>query len=281
MEILAYPHRSLWPVLAQRLNEVADKPRIGKEHIDSLMRAFMALYQVQWRLWVLPDKAMSARGVSLTVSRTPVRAATLVIDPGMSLPAAASMVCAVSAVGVEDVTYMSSGPVDEELAYILKNIPRSDRSAPCMVSFSSQKGVRGCSIVVVADFTSDAEDVARDVATALSLGFRVAVVTDNPAIASSLPVAVSPEDSRRLTIIVEYNPEQVNDLVEALHPGLIVDERESARQNASGYFRAGNVLIGPLPEVDGAEALLMLTAPIIPIHTLTDTLLVVDPLLAR
>ena len=302
MEIIAYPSRDSWPAtVAPALNRRCANARSGdirSEQLDSMCAALDAFYEVEARLWALPDKAEVLPGVSCAVTRRACERVTIVLPADSTAAEAASFISAARAVGVPDVRVSVEGGLDamsDETHHVLSaHLPAcafvSDTDSigrRIIYGESSEERIpddavvaRRRGIVLVADGQSDVSAIVSDASEVIAAGFPLCVVTQSVALAAELP-ALMGGGCGALTIVLLHDADEIAELLDCMAPQLVIAANEDCRTLASGLNADTTVILGPVPEAREARALLTLAAPVVPVHVFTRARAVVDPLTAR
>ena len=246
------------------------------------MAALSSLYQVQARLWSIPDKAEVLPGVSCCVSRTPVASLRIVCPDDVSPVELATVLCAARAAGVADISVQlpdAAGVGNPEIEFVLRRQGVAPESSPAEREIAIGRDIPRCGAsVVIADAVADVQAVARTCRTILSAGQMLVVLTASSAVAAALP-ALLPGSPAVVAIL--HDDAAIEQAVASLRPTLVVAHCESGRQLASRIPFAANFILGPLPQQGGVESLVALNEPMVPIHLFTRSLAVIDPLTAR
>ncbi len=248
-----------------------------------IMAALSSLYQVQARLWAIPDKAEVLPGVSCCVSRTPVSSLLVDCPADVSPVELATAFCAAQAAGVDNISVRF--PDDGEarcsgLASVVRHFGVNENgSSPAERVITIGRDIPRSGVsVVIADAVADIQAVARTCRTVVLAGQELVVLTPSSAVAASLPALLC--DSSAVLAIL-HDDAEIEQAVASLRPTLIVAHCESGRQLASRIPFAANFILGPLPSQGNVEALVAMNAPMVPIHLFTRSLAVIDPLTAR
>lgn len=303
MEIIAYPSRDSWsdtvaPALRRRpcANACSGDSRRGQ--LDSMCAALDAFYEVEARLWALPDKAEVLPGISCAVTRRACEKVTIVLPADSTAAEAASFVAAARAVGVPDIRVSVEGGLDAlcaEARHVLSaHLPAgafagdSDVSGRLIIYGESCEArkpddavvARRRGIVLVADGQSDAASIVSDATEVIEAGFPLCVVTQSVALASELP-ALMGGGCGALTIVLLHDAGEIVELLDCMAPQLVIAANEDCRTLAAGLKADTTVILGPMPDARDARALLTLAAPVVPVHVFTRARAVVDTLTAR
>lgn len=252
-------HRCLAPVSCGVAEECGP---LREAALGRLGAALDALYQVQARLWAIPDKAETIPGVSFAVTRRPLTEVAVELPEDVADVELLSLRAAAKAVGVE-LTLLSDG-AHRNGALRLGDVPLP----------------RAKAVFVVADHTSRLDAVAQDVARLVELGECPVVLTSSAYTASALAAAV--DDARGVVkIAMLADAAQVVEALTALRPGLVIDETEGGRSLGDSLSFEMNLLYGPLAGAAALDSLLVMRAPIYPVHVFMNTLLTIDPVTAK
>ncbi len=275
MKLIAFPPTD---IVADELFDNSC-PQPGKEPagIDDVITALTALYQVQARLWAIPDKAEVLPGVSVTVSRTPVSSLLVSCPSDVTPLEIASVVCAARAAGVAKIGVSSCGIAAVES--IKARLGVDDITGHAERTLTIGKQIPRCGVAaIVADSLSETATVANVARRLEDEGNRVVIYTTSKRIASQLPAAM-PESC--VTVLLMRAEGEIDRSLQVLQPSLIVALCENARKVAAQVDFATNVVLGPLPAEGAAGSLAAMNMPLVPIHLLTRSTAVIDPLTAR
>ena len=300
MEILAYPPRGLWQ---ESLGKAMFKPRTVPELSDrrrsqlaAMVSALDALYEVEARLWAIPDKAEVLPGISCSVNRRPCDSVTVVLPDDAGAAEAASVVAAAKAVGVGDIKIEvagNAGHLSSEVHYALSlQLPGV---VPDVASGDTERTSRrvilGCAtmpvtaydvvlprhrgIVMVAGGHSDMQALVADINEVTSAGFQLLLLSSCGALATDLPAMVACEG---LTVALLRYDSDVADVLNMLEPQLIIAASEDNRSLVGMLSVDATVVLGPVSKSDSGRALLSIATSVVPVHVFTRSLAVIDPI---
>lgn len=296
LTIHAYPPRRLWAELfgdGSRRHGAAPLTDARRRSLDAMIGAVESFYQVEARLWDIPDRAEVMPGVSWCVTRKPFDAVDVALPPDVTPAEVASVVAAARAVGVKSLRpRIEGGAPLPDAAYVMSRmLPPCAAPAPSSPELRVALGDcpegdgadyvirRRRGIVMLADSSSIAEGVAADIDTVLASGSPLTLLTNSRQLAAQIPAMT--HEPGQLTIILLADAAEVADAVALARPQLIIASGEDSRASAAAMAVDATLLLSPVPRVDCARSLLSLCTPVIPIHIFTRTLAVIDPLTAR
>lgn len=303
MEIHVYPPRRLWPgcVTPAASHAVMTEKNITEcvaGRLATMIGALEAFYQVEARLWAIPDKAEVLPGISCAVTRRPCDKVTVVLPSDASPAEAGALVAAARAIGVPRINVSVEGGVEalcaetrhvlsiqlpaESLAAEERDCGRRIALGDMYVSSGTNDYVvpRRRGIVIVADVQSDAASVAADVNEVLASGAPLSVLTDSVALASELPSLLSGDDEGLLSIVLLHDSDEIVAALDAAEPQLVIAANEDCRHLAARLTADTTVILGPVPHSADVATLLTFAAPVIPVHVFTRSQAVIDPLTA-